>query len=158
MYSVLCFPFRFFPYSPVDLIHSSPHRLAYVLIFGAISGDILRSLFTGSSIDVVVDTTWGVSKCRPLKWMLQTNLDHSLSPSPPFPHSLPPTSHPLLPPSLIPSPLPPSLSSISSQLYLLSSYFSLVPSSTSLYLPLLILPYPSWATPLVSPTQPTCKF
>lgn len=46
---------------PVDLIHSSPHRLVYVLIFGAISGNILRSIFNGSNIDVVVDTTWGLT-------------------------------------------------------------------------------------------------
>jgi len=45
----------------VDLIHSSPHRLVYVLIFGAISGNILRSIFNGSNIDVVVDTTWGLT-------------------------------------------------------------------------------------------------
>ena len=55
------------------MVHSSPHRLAYVLAFGAISGEILLLFSNGGVTRMVADTTWGFSEQSQL---LHTQTDY----------------------------------------------------------------------------------
>ena len=85
------------------MVHSSPHRLAYVLAFGAISGEILLLFSNGGVTRMVADTTWGFSEQSQL---LHTQTDYLiLFLSSPIPPSLSSLSSPLLSSPLLSSPL-----------------------------------------------------
>lgn len=48
--------------SPLNMVHSSPHQTAYVLAFGAISGDILGYFFNDTFLSDVAESIAGAGK------------------------------------------------------------------------------------------------
>ena len=48
--------------SPLNMVHSSPHQTAYVLAFGAISGDILSYFFNDTFLSDVAESIAGAGK------------------------------------------------------------------------------------------------